>query len=143
MGYPVVDGTPVGPELVEFATRAAAECPRRAVHLERVAAGTDGAPPGPDSGADRTGGGEGSVEQVTGDVGLDAGIGRSAEQPGVAPSHPRQLTGPGEQRRQVTTADQRRVRIAGVPMTRTGGASVGWVSETAAAVRRVTHPPRL
>jgi len=36
-GYPVVDGTPVGPELVEFATRAAAECPRRAVLLERVA----------------------------------------------------------------------------------------------------------
>ncbi|HEX7443619.1 MAG TPA: ferredoxin [Acidimicrobiales bacterium] len=36
-GYPVVDGTPVGPELVELATRAAAECPRRAVHLERVA----------------------------------------------------------------------------------------------------------
>jgi len=35
-GYPVVDGTPVGPELVELATRAAAECPRRAVHLERV-----------------------------------------------------------------------------------------------------------
>ena len=36
-GYPVVDGTPVGPELVELATRAAAECPRRAIHLERVA----------------------------------------------------------------------------------------------------------
>ena len=35
-GYPVVDGTPVGPELVELATRAAAECPRRAIHLERV-----------------------------------------------------------------------------------------------------------
>ena len=36
-GYPVVDGTPVGPELVELATRAAAECPRRAIHLEQVA----------------------------------------------------------------------------------------------------------
>jgi len=36
-GYPMVDGTPVGPELVELATRAAAACPRRAVHLERVA----------------------------------------------------------------------------------------------------------
>ncbi|HEY4928430.1 MAG TPA: ferredoxin [Acidimicrobiales bacterium] len=35
-GYPVVDGTPVGSELVELATRAAAECPRRAFHLERV-----------------------------------------------------------------------------------------------------------
>jgi ferredoxin len=35
-GYPVVDGTPVGRELVELATRAAAECPRRAFHLERV-----------------------------------------------------------------------------------------------------------
>ena len=32
-GYPMVDGTPVGPELVELATRAAAACPRRAVHL--------------------------------------------------------------------------------------------------------------
>ena len=36
-GYPVVDGTPVGPELVELATRAAAECPRRAFHLEPIA----------------------------------------------------------------------------------------------------------
>jgi len=36
-GYPVIDGNPVGPELVELATRAAAECPRRAIHLERVA----------------------------------------------------------------------------------------------------------
>jgi ferredoxin len=36
-GYPVVDGTPVGQQLVELATRAAAECPRRAIHLERVA----------------------------------------------------------------------------------------------------------
>jgi ferredoxin len=37
-GYPVVDGTPVPPPLVELATRAATECPRRAVLLERVAA---------------------------------------------------------------------------------------------------------
>jgi ferredoxin len=36
-GYPVVDGTPVGRELVELATRAAGECPRRAFHLEQVA----------------------------------------------------------------------------------------------------------
>ncbi len=35
-GYPIVDGTPVGPDLVGLATRAAAECPRRAVLLERV-----------------------------------------------------------------------------------------------------------
>ena len=33
-GYPVVDGTPVPPDLVELATRAAAECPRRAFHLQ-------------------------------------------------------------------------------------------------------------
>jgi ferredoxin len=39
-GYPIVDGTPVPPELVELATRAAAECPRRAVLLEAVAATT-------------------------------------------------------------------------------------------------------
>ena len=38
-GYPVVDGSPVGSELIELATRAAAECPRRAFHLERLAAG--------------------------------------------------------------------------------------------------------
>ncbi|HEY5110692.1 MAG TPA: ferredoxin [Acidimicrobiales bacterium] len=38
-GYPVVDGTPVGQELVELATRAAAECPRRAFHLDQVAGG--------------------------------------------------------------------------------------------------------
>ena len=37
-GYPVVDGRPVEPHLVELATRAAAECPRRALHLERAAA---------------------------------------------------------------------------------------------------------
>ncbi|MBF6555204.1 MAG: ferredoxin [Acidimicrobiales bacterium] len=35
-GYPRVDGTPVDGALVELATRAAAECPRRAVLLERV-----------------------------------------------------------------------------------------------------------
>jgi ferredoxin len=35
-GYPVVDGTPVDGALVELASRAAAGCPRRAVHLERV-----------------------------------------------------------------------------------------------------------
>ncbi len=35
-GYPIVDGTPVDPELVALATRAVAECPRRAVHLEEV-----------------------------------------------------------------------------------------------------------
>ena len=36
-GYPMVDGAPLGRELVELATRAAAECPRRAFHLEQVA----------------------------------------------------------------------------------------------------------
>ena len=35
-GYPVVDGRPVEPAQLELATRAAAECPRRALHLERV-----------------------------------------------------------------------------------------------------------
>ena len=35
-GYPIVDGTPVEEHLAEFARRAAAECPRRAVLLERV-----------------------------------------------------------------------------------------------------------
>ncbi len=35
-GYPIVDGTPVPAELVTLATRAAAECPRRAVLLEEV-----------------------------------------------------------------------------------------------------------
>ncbi len=38
-GYPIVDGTPVPAGLVELATRAAAECPRRAVHLEQVTTG--------------------------------------------------------------------------------------------------------
>ena len=35
-GYPIVDGTPVDPSLVDLAIRAAAECPRRAVLLEEV-----------------------------------------------------------------------------------------------------------
>jgi len=35
-GYPIVDGTPVAGDLVALATRAAAECPRRAVLLESV-----------------------------------------------------------------------------------------------------------
>jgi ferredoxin len=35
-GYPIVDGTPVDSELVGLATRAAAECPRRALVLEEV-----------------------------------------------------------------------------------------------------------
>jgi ferredoxin len=35
-GYPIVDGTPVGADLVDLATRAAAACPRRALLLERV-----------------------------------------------------------------------------------------------------------
>jgi ferredoxin len=38
-GYPIVDGTPVPPGLVDLATRAAAECPRRAFLLERVTPG--------------------------------------------------------------------------------------------------------
>jgi ferredoxin len=36
-GYPIVDGRPVDGALVALATRAATECPRRAVHLETVA----------------------------------------------------------------------------------------------------------
>jgi ferredoxin len=36
-GYPVVDGGPVPPHLVELALRAAKECPRRALLLERAA----------------------------------------------------------------------------------------------------------
>ncbi len=35
-GYPIVDGAPVDADLVELATRAAAACPRRAVHLVEV-----------------------------------------------------------------------------------------------------------
>lgn len=38
-GYPNVDGTPVEAGLVGLATRAAAECPRRAILLERVSLG--------------------------------------------------------------------------------------------------------
>jgi ferredoxin len=37
-GYPVVEGRPVDPHLVALATRAAAECPRRALHVERTTA---------------------------------------------------------------------------------------------------------
>ncbi len=36
-GYPVVDGTPVGADLVDLAHRAAAECPRRALFVEAAA----------------------------------------------------------------------------------------------------------
>jgi ferredoxin len=36
-GYPIVDGRPVDGRLVDLATKAAGECPRRAVHLEEVA----------------------------------------------------------------------------------------------------------
>ncbi|HEV3265254.1 MAG TPA: ferredoxin [Acidimicrobiales bacterium] len=43
-GYPVVDGTPVDGDLVAFATRAAAECPRRAVLLEAVPVRRQGQP---------------------------------------------------------------------------------------------------
>jgi ferredoxin len=35
-GYPLIDGAPVDGELVELATRAAAECPRRALFLEQA-----------------------------------------------------------------------------------------------------------
>lgn len=35
-GYPIVDGTPVDAGLLDLATRAAADCPRRALLLERV-----------------------------------------------------------------------------------------------------------
>jgi ferredoxin len=35
-GYPIVDGTPVESSLVALATRAAAECPRRAILLDQV-----------------------------------------------------------------------------------------------------------
>jgi ferredoxin len=52
-GYPIVDGTPVDAELMALATRAVAECPRRAVRFETVAASRSrrsgsaaGAPPG-------------------------------------------------------------------------------------------------
>ena len=36
-GYPVVDGRPVPPHLAELAQRAARDCPRRALLLERAA----------------------------------------------------------------------------------------------------------
>jgi ferredoxin len=32
-GYPIIDGTPVGAELLALARRAAAECPRRALEF--------------------------------------------------------------------------------------------------------------
>jgi ferredoxin len=35
-GYPIVNGNPVPPRLVELARRAAQECPRRALLLERT-----------------------------------------------------------------------------------------------------------
>jgi len=35
-GYPIVDGSPVPAHLVELARRAAKDCPRRALLLERV-----------------------------------------------------------------------------------------------------------
>ena len=38
-GYPMVDGAPVEPELLELARRAVAECPRRALDLEAVKSG--------------------------------------------------------------------------------------------------------
>lgn len=34
-GYPVVDGRPLGRDLVDLAARAAAACPRRAFHLHQ------------------------------------------------------------------------------------------------------------
>jgi len=36
-GYPIVDGTPVPPHLVELARHAARECPRRSFLVERAA----------------------------------------------------------------------------------------------------------
>ena len=35
-GYPIVDGTPVDPGILELARRAVTECPRRALRLEEV-----------------------------------------------------------------------------------------------------------
>jgi len=35
-GYPVVDGRPVPPQLVELARQAAKDCPRRAFLVERA-----------------------------------------------------------------------------------------------------------
>jgi len=45
-GYPIVDGAPVDPELVELARRAVAECPRRALELEGVEERGRSRPPG-------------------------------------------------------------------------------------------------
>jgi ferredoxin len=38
-GYPVVDGTPLPPELVAAARRAARDCPRRAISLRERSSG--------------------------------------------------------------------------------------------------------
>ena len=38
-GYPVVDGTPLSPELVSAARRAARDCPRRAITLRERKSG--------------------------------------------------------------------------------------------------------
>ena len=38
-GYPVLDGAPVEEKLVALASRAVKECPRRALRLQRLAAG--------------------------------------------------------------------------------------------------------
>jgi ferredoxin len=32
-GYPIIDGTPIDPDVLELATRAVASCPRRALAL--------------------------------------------------------------------------------------------------------------
>ena len=37
-GYPFIKGTPVDAQLVALASRAVKECPRRALHLEGLAA---------------------------------------------------------------------------------------------------------
>ena len=39
-GYPVLDGYPVEARLVDLASRAVKDCPRRALRLERLAATT-------------------------------------------------------------------------------------------------------
>jgi ferredoxin len=38
-GYPVVDGTPLAPELVAAARRAARDCPRRAISIRERTSG--------------------------------------------------------------------------------------------------------
>jgi ferredoxin len=43
-GYPIVDGAPVGADLMALARRAAAACPRRAVFLETIVSGTSPSP---------------------------------------------------------------------------------------------------